>query len=93
MNHYACLQIVRNLLVNETYVLYQCGTQAPSSNALPAGSKVFSIPLTSVAVLETVPIAFLVRLSLSRSLEMSRIRSQGPPWADRWRIKGSKIKA
>lgn len=54
------VQIVRNLLVNETYVLYQCGTTPPSTNSVPAGAKLFAIPLTSVAVLETVPIAYLV---------------------------------
>ncbi len=63
------VQVVKNLLVNETYVLYQCGTNAPSTNSLPVGAKMFSMPLTSVAVLETVPIAFLV--SQSPLLEFS----------------------
>ena len=54
-------QVVRNTLVNETYVLYQCGLPAPSLSQFPAGSKLFSIPLDSVAVLETVPLAYMVR--------------------------------
>ena len=56
------MQIVTNSEVNETYVLYQCGLAAPSNALLPPGSKVFSIPLTSVSVADTVPLAFIVRL-------------------------------
>lgn len=55
-----CTQIVTNLFVNETYVLYQCGTPLPSADLVPVGSKFFEIPLTSVTVLETVPYAYLV---------------------------------
>ena len=54
------MQIVTNLYVNETYVLYQCGTARPSTDLVPAGSKFFEIPLTSVTVLETIPYAYLV---------------------------------
>ena len=56
----AYAQIVTNSQVNETYVLYQCGLTAPNNALLPPGAKVFSIPLTSVAVGDTVPLAFLV---------------------------------
>lgn len=56
------LQVVTNLYVNETYVLYQCGTARPSADMVPTGSKFFEIPLTSVSVIETVPYAYLVRL-------------------------------
>lgn len=58
------MQVVKNSLVNETYVLYQCGTPMPSPNSLPAGAKMFSVPLNSVAALETIPVAFLVSLQL-----------------------------
>ena len=54
------VQVVTNLYVNETYILYQCGTNRPSADAVPAGSKFFEIPLTSVTVLETIPYAYLV---------------------------------
>lgn len=54
------VQVVTNLYVNETYVLYQCGTSRPSADLVPAGSKFFQIPLTSVTVLETIPYAYLV---------------------------------
>ena len=63
----ACAQIVTNSQVNETYVLYQCGLSAPNNALLPLGAKVFSIPLTSVAVGDTVPLAFLVPPWLTRA--------------------------
>ena len=43
-NHY---KVVHNLHANEKYVLYQCGTPAPSGYD---GYKMFSIPLSKVAV-------------------------------------------
>ena len=61
------MQIVTNSEVNETYVLYQCGLAAPNNAVLPAGSKVFSIPLTSVAIGDTVPLAFIVSSQAERS--------------------------
>lgn len=58
-------KIVKNLYVNETYVLYQCGTTPPASDLVPAGSKFFQIPLTSVTVVETVPYAYLQALNVT----------------------------
>ena len=46
-NHY---KVVHNLRANEKYVLYQCGTPAPSGYD---GYKMFSIPLSKVAVEDT----------------------------------------
>ena len=43
-NHY---KVVHNMQANEKYVLYQCGTPAPSGYD---GYKMFSIPLSKVAV-------------------------------------------
>ena len=57
------LQVVSNLFVNETYVLYQCGTTPPTLDVVPAGAKFFEIPLTSISVIETVPYAYLVSLA------------------------------
>lgn len=54
------MQVVTNLYVNETYVLYQCGTGRPAADVVPEGSKFFEIPLTSVSVIETVPYAYMV---------------------------------
>ena len=51
-------QAVTNKLVNDTYLLYQCGTTPP---AVQNGGNLFEIPLTSVSVPDTVPYAFLVR--------------------------------
>lgn len=50
-------QAVSNTLVNDTYLLYQCGTTPP---AVQNGGNLFEIPLTSVSVPDTVPYAFLV---------------------------------
>lgn len=54
------MQVVTNLYVNETYILYQCGTTPPTIDLVPAGSKFFEIPLTSVTVLDDTPYAYLV---------------------------------
>ncbi|DBA71969.1 hypothetical protein WJX79_005778 [Trebouxia sp. C0005] len=58
-------KIVTNLYVNETYVLYQCGTTPPTADMVPAGSKFFQIPLTSVTVVETIPYAYLQALNVT----------------------------
>ena len=50
-------QAVSNTLVNDTYLLYQCGTAPP---VVANGGNLFEIPLTSVSVPDTVPYAFLV---------------------------------
>lgn len=61
----AVLQIVSNKRANETYVLYQCGTPNPMDSAdtemgLDANTKVFQIPLSSVAVADSSAAGFLV---------------------------------
>lgn len=47
--------------MNETYVLRQCGTAELPAAALPAGAKVFEIPLLGVSAADTTVIGFLVR--------------------------------
>ena len=61
-------QVVTNSLVNETYVLYQCGLAAPSNALLPPGAKVFSIPLSSVSVADTIPLGYMVRMQRAELL-------------------------
>jgi hypothetical protein len=56
-------QVVTNLNVNETYVLYQCGTPKPSISLL-SNVKFFSIPLTAVSVPDATSAAFLEALNL-----------------------------
>ncbi|KAL3130726.1 hypothetical protein ABBQ38_000073 [Trebouxia sp. C0009 RCD-2024] len=56
-------KVVTNLYVNETYILYQCGTARPTIDVVPAGSKFFEIPLTSVTVLDDTPYAYLDALN------------------------------
>ncbi len=46
---------------NETYVLYQCGTQPPPASQFSTPVKFFEIPLAGVSVPDTTSAAFLVR--------------------------------
>ncbi|KAK9815192.1 hypothetical protein WJX73_010478 [Symbiochloris irregularis] len=69
VEYFDTYKIVRNTIVNETYVLYQCGLQPPSTDSLPEGSKLFSVPLDSTAVVETVPLAFLKELGVDSRLQ------------------------
>ncbi len=57
------MQVVTNLLQNETYVLTQCGTTAPTAAELELSGdvKFFEIPLTGLSVPDTTVGAFLVR--------------------------------
>lgn len=57
-------KIVENRISNITYVLYECGTDRPSADQVPAGSVFFQVPLTSVSVAETVPYAYLEALEV-----------------------------
>uniref|UniRef100_A0A383V7H6 Uncharacterized protein n=1 Tax=Tetradesmus obliquus TaxID=3088 RepID=A0A383V7H6_TETOB len=62
-------KIVSNKRANETYVLYQCGTPNPMDSAdtemgLDANTKVFQIPLSSVAVADSSAAGFLAELGL-----------------------------
>ncbi len=57
------VQVVTHTGKNETYLLYQCGTDVPkpADYGLPEGTKTFAIPLTAISVVETGPVAFMVR--------------------------------
>jgi hypothetical protein len=65
------LQVVTNKRANETYVLYQCGTPNPVDSAdtelgLDTNTKVFQIPLVSVAVSDSSAAGFLVSSGCGR---------------------------
>lgn len=64
VEYYNFYKVVKNNIADETYVLYQCGTPVPAADAVPAGSKFFEIPLTSLSAPETVPYAFVEILGL-----------------------------
>ena len=49
--------------VNETYVLYQCGTAKPTAS-FGSNVKFFSIPLAAVSVPDSTSAAFLEALNL-----------------------------
>ena len=57
-------KVVHNLRVNETYVLYQCGTEVPDLTGLPKTVKVFEIPLTYVALADVTSSSFLAELGV-----------------------------
>lgn len=52
------LQIITNLLVNEKYLLYHCGTQPPSVAGI---TKVFQGPLSSASIADATAADFMVR--------------------------------
>lgn len=65
VDYYDTYKVVSNHIANETYVLYQCETPAPSANLFPNGTKFFKIPLVSISAPETVPFAFLELLGVT----------------------------
>ncbi|KAJ9531889.1 hypothetical protein QJQ45_021996, partial [Haematococcus lacustris] len=70
VNYFDTYKIVvnRRQSANETYVLYQCGTQPPPPSAVPAGAKFFSVPLSSVSVDDTTVVAFMKLLGVSNRI-------------------------
>lgn len=68
-----------NSLVNDTYLLYQCGTARPAGEN--DASNVFQIPLTSVSVPDTIPYAFLVSGRCDQTLRLDLgVTSHGFSW-------------
>ncbi|GMH38649.1 hypothetical protein BSKO_06533 [Bryopsis sp. KO-2023] len=57
-------KVVTNLRADETYVLYQCGTNPPEKSLFPGKAKMFEIPLTSVSVADTTFIGFMELLEV-----------------------------
>ncbi|KAI8476046.1 MAG: hypothetical protein J3K34DRAFT_402777 [Monoraphidium minutum] len=62
ITYYGTWKLATNLVTNQHYVLYQCGTPNPMAagvGGIPADAKAFSIPLTSLAVPDTTALAFV----------------------------------
>eukprot|EP01023_Acetabularia_acetabulum_P015558 TRINITY_DN1758_c0_g1_i4.p1 TRINITY_DN1758_c0_g1~~TRINITY_DN1758_c0_g1_i4.p1 ORF type:complete len:469 (-),score=96.76 TRINITY_DN1758_c0_g1_i4:148-1554(-) len=59
VEYYPTYKVLKNIAVNETYVLYACGTQPPSIFQSSPGTKVFETPLHSIAVDDTTVLTFL----------------------------------
>jgi hypothetical protein len=57
-------KIVSNLAVNETYLLYQCGSEPPEEQLDGRHAHVLKIPLSGVAVTQTPVITYLEQLGL-----------------------------
>lgn len=64
VDYHGYYKVVKNLYLNTTYVLTQCGASAPDATQFPENTKYFSIPLNNVAVEETVPATYLEALGL-----------------------------
>eukprot|EP00798_Chlamydomonas_sp_ICE-L_P007746 gene7746-921_t len=62
-------KIVNNTATGEVYVLYQCGSVAPSAAEVPEGAKVFAIPLAGVSVPDATALAFIDALGLSGRID------------------------
>lgn len=62
-------KVLSNSLANESYVLTQCGLSSAPSTVTSSATGSVSIPLTSVAVPETVSYAFLELLGVSDRVE------------------------
>lgn len=71
-------KVATNLVANETYVLYQCGTPKPDASAFPAGVKFFSIPLSSVSSPDSTSGAFLSTLGLLGRVSHASTYSANP---------------
>lgn len=62
-------KIVRNEVVGKSYLLYQCGTPEPKDHEKV--DRVFAIPIDTVAIADTTPIAFLDILNVSDKIRAS----------------------
>ncbi|KAG9289830.1 hypothetical protein G9A89_015410 [Geosiphon pyriformis] len=63
-------KLLTNNYTKETFALYQCGTPPPSAAVLPVGTKLFSVPVKSVAVLDTTSNSYLEMLGLRSSITL-----------------------
>ncbi|KAF5837778.1 hypothetical protein DUNSADRAFT_3850 [Dunaliella salina] len=74
VEYYDHFKVVRNLYQDDTYVLYHCGMDAPTEDALPADlqgknfSNFFAVPLHHVSVPDTSAFAFLKELGLENRI-------------------------
>ena len=77
VTYYDAFKVVRTKALigtERTYVLYQCGTTAPTrdgdGSALPASAQFFSVPVTGVATGLTIAIGYLEQLGLRSKLKL-----------------------
>jgi len=69
ISYHKSYKIITNTDFDETYVLTQCGAPQPEASLVPANAKHFSIPLTRVAVDETVGATMIELLGLRPSIK------------------------
>ncbi|CAG8578465.1 8636_t:CDS:2 [Paraglomus brasilianum] len=70
IQYFKFYKLVTNKFTNETFALYQCGTQVPPATAIPAGTKVFEVPVKKMAVLGTSSVAYLDMLGLRSKISI-----------------------
>lgn len=75
VTYYGTFKVVNNARAGEMYLLYQCGTPNPQTTNteldLAPGTKVFEVPLSSVAVTDSNAAAFLSELGLTDRVAFS----------------------
>ncbi|CAM0142984.1 hypothetical protein VKS41_006265 [Umbelopsis sp. WA50703] len=59
-------KLLVNSYTNETFALYQCGTPQPTG--LANGTKFFPVPVSNVAVMETIVVPYLEMLGVANSV-------------------------
>lgn len=63
-------KILTNLAANQTYLLFQCGTEAPADQLDGRHTVVTEIPLTKVALTQTPPITYLEQLGVMEKISV-----------------------
>lgn len=71
-------KVVENLRVNESYVLYQCGTKPPDLSDYPPNVKLFEIPLTSIALYDVTSSSFLAELGIQDRVKFASAYATDP---------------
>lgn len=75
------LQVVSAIDNNETYLLYQCGTEIPQNELAALGTaKAFEIPLRAISAPDTTILDFMVRETAHPAYMPLEIPS---PWVSR----------
>lgn len=72
IQYYPSFKVVNNTVVNEQYVLYQCGSTVPtaaSSPSIRSDAKYFQIPIQRACVDETTPVNFIELLGVRATIK------------------------
>jgi len=73
VQYYPSFKVINNTIVNEQYVLYQCGSTPPttaSASTIRSDAKYFQVPVQRACVDETVPATFIEMLGVRASVKL-----------------------